>query len=352
MSNVPTHKFNQETLEPLGPLAERWEIIKREFPNFFHGNNFLDIACHKGWFSLYNSGNFDNIVGFDIDKEDIALANELNKFKHVNFIHSSFRDFSYNKKFDKIFIGNATHHIFKEIMGHEWIAKLAALSKEYVLFDGFMNNDNSELAFFPDSYNSFLKEMNKYFTMVKSCKTTLYTPERRFFLWKKNKLELAHGTPLYFKKFKHTDYVDNNIVDIEVAASSPHSNGMSAQLLDGWVEPMMLCKPYRQGRLLTIDIQKKILQTSLRHEIYLSKIGYIDIDPSTRNFCGEIAFDKSGTLPISLLNEKRINWFVDTFVHSFPDLILNLDITELQNSLASKSPLRIENTFNGMLFKL
>jgi len=122
----PTHTFNIERMEPTKVLKKRIDLLNEHFDSFFRGERFLDIGCNKGFLSFHTSKNFKEIVGVDNSKKDIDVCNEIKEIKgikNIDFISSSFRNFTSEKTFDRIFLGNVHHHIFREIEGHEWIAK-------------------------------------------------------------------------------------------------------------------------------------------------------------------------------------------------------------------------------------
>ena len=53
-----THNYILETLEPVGDLKDRMELIPHDF---FNGDNFLDVGCSKGYFSPLATSNCKHV---------------------------------------------------------------------------------------------------------------------------------------------------------------------------------------------------------------------------------------------------------------------------------------------------
>ena len=86
----PTHTYVLDGLKPTGVLAERFAVLNRLVPDFFTGNgSFLDVGCNKGFFSLYGSKFFNEVVGIDNTPEFIELCTKL-KRPNTEFILTDF----------------------------------------------------------------------------------------------------------------------------------------------------------------------------------------------------------------------------------------------------------------------
>ena len=188
----PTHQYNSFTMVPKGPLKERVEIITNNLPSFFIGNRLLDVGCSWGYFSFANARNFHRIIALDKNEKCIEYCNKKNKYAHLQFLQTGFRDYTSAIPFDKIFLGNAVHHIFMEIGDWSWIPKLHALSDGEVLVEGADTTqckDIRECIPFDKHgiYNKFQEEMSKYFVLKRKIHTTSYTPDRYLMLYDKRK---------------------------------------------------------------------------------------------------------------------------------------------------------------------
>ncbi|HEQ98817.1 MAG TPA: class I SAM-dependent methyltransferase [candidate division Zixibacteria bacterium] len=352
-SYPPTHTYSLEP-EPRATevLAERTGIMGRHFPAFFKGKRFLDIGCSKGYFCFAHRKDFEQITGIDSDWLAIDLCSKVARCYPGNydFKNVSFRDFHDSISFDRIFIGNGPHHLYREIGSNAWINKLAALSSDLVLTEGPINIQCPDLQAQPDkylrNYDSFILRMKSHFDLLGIHSTTRYTPERYLILWKRReagRLGLRENG-LIFKRFKHDDYVDNNQVDISIAASSPVSNGLVAFGEDGWYEKRCSAKPFKYK-----ENQERLFKRHCLHQIYLSLLGYIDIDPGTINFFqgSELLFDKSGVMPIAEIGSRHIGAYLKLLHYSYD--ILSPKFEEIINSaLTSKDPNRIKEAYEWL----
>jgi len=346
----PTHTFNIENLEPTKILKQRVDLINIYFPNFFKGRRLLDVGCNKGYFSLSNANKFRKIVAIDNDKEYIEICNELKKIKKINnikFIHTSFRDFTSDRQFDKIFIGNAHHHIFKEIGGHEWIAKLAAISNGEVLIEGPYNTACSDVKDFPKSFNDFMGAMSEYFILITIKPTVSYTPGRYFLLWKKRMMSVLKPK-IIEKKFKHDDYTNNNKIDIFIAATSPISNGLLAFTKDGWIEEFYDSPLYKY-----FENEKELFKLHCIHQIYLSKLGYWDMDSATINYFkkNNKLFDKSAVMPIKKIKKIHIDGYFKLLNQSYKTINKKIQ-DKIKNAIKTKKPEKFEEVYQWVKAQL
>ena len=341
----PTDTFIVESLVPTGVLRQRASLISEHFPNFFKGENLLDIGCSKGWFSNFFSQFFKKTVAIDKNKEMLMIAKQLNK-NNVEFQEIGFKNFYYQEQFDKIFLGNVAHHVTKEVGGFEWIAKLAALSCGEVLIEGPKDSkckDMESVFENPKIYDSFLSEMDKYFTLEKIVPTTSYTPDRYFMLFKLKPLKKA--TNEFRKKYKKDAFVGNNPVDLMVCSSSPYSNNVTSIYEDGWGEERLTESPwfYKEN-------QMECFKLHCKHNIYLNKIGYIDFDSATINFGRKtnIYFDKSSTVPILKLTDYTPEGYIKMFKNSYDTVPLAYAV-RISNAIKTKDTKIIQKTFEGIL---
>lgn len=343
----PTHTFRISDLKPTRVLKQRVELISKHFPDFFKGQRLLDVACNKGYFSLSIPDNFKEIIGIDNNKRSIDICNELKKADNIKFIHTSFRNFTTDKQFDKIFIGNAHHHIFKEINGHEWIAKLAAISNGEVLIEGPMDTGCPDIKDYPKHFNDFMEKMEKYFQLTIVVPTVSYTPKRYFMLWKrrniKNKFYLS--IPYIHKQWKRDKYMNNNEIDIFIASISPISNGLFTITDSGWSEEKSDSPIYHY-----FENEKELFRLHCEHQIYLSKLGYFDVDSATINFFkrDNKLFDKSGVMPISKMENKHIELYFILLNQSYRTISKEIK-DKIKAAFETKDAVRIEEAFKWIM---
>lgn len=385
----PTHTYKLEGLVPTGVLKERMDIITRIAPCFFHGERFLDVGCNKGFFSLLASLGCDEVVGIDSDKIFVELC-EMLKSKNMTVIHSTFRDFSPAQYFDRIFIGNTHHYIFKECQGWQWVYKLAAISNGEVIIEGpidmkcrDMKNVLPEEIQHLFSFGAFMEIMRQFFDLIKIIPTAKYTPGRFVMYFKrkydpfiKNSLQLntlpsirvlkedennmvfitklkPQGGNIVAKVIKHPSR--DLKIRISIARYSPISNGAIGSIYDrgkfvGWLEEY---NPH--GTYAYKENERKLFLKMCEHVIFLAKIGYFDGDCATINFFrdNDLYFDKSAVFPISEINEEVYENFRGYgrgyyFIHltnSFS--IITPEIEKIiYQALKSKDPIKIERAFN------
>jgi hypothetical protein len=181
-SYPPTNTFDVETLEPTSLLKQRWEIMSREFPEFWCGTNLLDVGCNNGWFSLFNYQSFDYICAVD-PYEAIEVGKKLNI--GIGWIRCTFGKFESILKYDRVLILNGPHHLYNEAGGWTCIDKLATLSSEYVLTEGAKDRSCPDFKDYNPLFDLFENRMEEYFTKVKQVPSISYTPGRYITLWEK-----------------------------------------------------------------------------------------------------------------------------------------------------------------------
>lgn len=375
-SYPPTHQYSSFTMKPKGPLKERVEIINSQFPYFFSGKRLLDVASNWGYFCFSNHCDFDEIVGIDINKNCTDYCNEHNKYAHIHFHHSSFRDYSSPIGFDKIFVGNVAHHLFMVTKDWSWIPKLHALSNGKVLVEGAQTTackDIRELVptELHGKFNEFQNEMAKYFKLTKVVKTTSYTPDRYLMLYDKIAPEKVKLKDLKVKKvYSNQDFkvfetqcgmvakvfmrnskamqIWNGLVRVRLACNSPVTNGMAAEIyvgdkMVGWLENKLKGDTYRY-----FENERFLWNKICKHNIYLSKNGYVDLDTATINFNKKtnLLFDKSCVFPINKLTDESINIMKLLFNQSYKSIGT---IDNVVAALKTKNSATVEETFRSSL---
>lgn len=380
--------FNMKTLKPTNVLKERVELIDKFAPNFFNGNRLLDVGCSKGFFSLSNAKAFQQITAIDSNSKAIELCRFLNKSENIQFHHTGFRDFISSFQFDRIFIGNVVHHLFMEIEGWEWICKLAALSCGFVLIEGAISTECKDMKeLIPEhlhrKFNKFLEVMQRYFYLTDKIPSVSYTPDRYLMLFKRKQppqfepLALpcikvfkedafktyltkyrVHSYSLFMKKLvaktiKFTQPIWRDMNRIRVAAMSPISNGMIGEIWDqgnmvGWLESYSRERKYRY-----FENEKELFKKICIHNIFLSKLGYVDLDPATINFFkgSKLLFDKGCVFPISHLQEKSIDLFAVHLRQSYKT-INEKAVMKIVTAIKTNNPATVEKVFREVLERL
>ena len=389
----PTHTYILDGLKPTGVLERRAAIINRLAPDFFtKKERFLDIGCNKGFFSLYGSQFFDEVVGIDTGPEFVGLCRKLEK-ANTEFILSNFRDFTPTKRFDRILFGNVHHYLYRTCQGSwDWLYKLAAISKGLVIIEGpidmtcldmfqVLTEDKREHF----NYEEFIKIMNKYFVLRTKIPTEGYTPGRYVMVferkkdWTENIHELSDLPVIntikanqYTRAFETQDdlickmmvyFEEDGFSRVNIARMSPLSNEIVGAVHNegrwvGWLEKKL------KGKFLR-PYENEILafRAYCRHQIFLAKNGYIDFDVTTTNFLLEkesrklVWFDKNQVRAISKLTPATYDlndgWFFKYLKNGFRQIYERTDILKLiSNAMATKNSIEIENTFRKILESL
>jgi len=386
LSYPPTHEYNVKELKPKGVLKYRFTLMKTLAPNFFEGNNFLDIGCNKGFFSLLASQNFIQVHSIDPDKKYTDLCQLLAQ-PNMKVECTNFRNFVPEKEFDKIMLGNVHHYIFRECGGWEWIYKLAAISRGEVLIEGpvDMNCKDMETAipqnlqeFF--TFENFLKVMNRFFNLEYKTKSNLqgryimlfkrkpdeFDKPYKFFELPVSKvlkdtkrsiifLTERNGKKMVAKVIKNPK--DDLRIQINIARLSPISNGAIGSIYHrnrfiGWLEE------FRNDEIYSYkENQIALLKLLCEHNIFLAKLGFLDRDCATINFFKKDSkmFDKDTVKPIITINETHFDKIPgyekgSYFVHldySF-DIINEKMQKQIYNALKSKDSTIIETTFTNI----
>lgn len=346
----PTMTFDISTLTPTKELKERVDKLPHDF---FRGERLLDIGCAKGWFSVAYGRNFKEVVALEPDDDLRGIAMwlaGLHKSK-ITFYKDGFRDFLHDKQFDNIFMGNVHHHVHKECGNFNWIAKLAALSSNYVLIEGPKDSNCPDLDTVLTKrqlkeFDNFIPEMKRYFELVSCIPTIKYTPGRYMMLFRKIQFNFMSGMQMVPKKFRKDKYVNNNIITIGIAGNSPISNGVASFVDKGWLETRVAGKPFHY-----FEHELPLLKKMCAHNAFLASIGHIDIDLATINFMNdsEIYFDKSGVIPIKSISIEHINVMELLFNQSYNTMVYWPGMRE---ALLTRDSVKIEEGWNEWLKRL
>jgi hypothetical protein len=307
--------FRVGDLEPTKVLAERVAIIRQHFPDFFQGDRLLDVGCAQGWFSLAHQDCFRKIVAIDGDSQNIEICHGLALSNRIEFQEVSFRDFWSHEPFDKIYMGNVAHHVFREIESHDWIAKLAALSLGDVLIEGPKTTACLDLKRegYSKTFDTFCNRMETHFDLVREAPAVSYTPDRYVMLWRR-RVPNARAEEEIEKSYHEDKYTRSTPVSVFLAATSPASNGLLRLTEGGWVEAFCHEKPFKY-----FENEAAIFERHCKHNAYLARLGYVDIDPGTINFFrGSLKlFDKGAVMPIALLEDIHVAAYRKLFEQSY-----------------------------------
>ncbi len=382
----PTHTYTLEGLQPKGVLKQRVERIKRIAPTFFtQSKRFLDVGVNKGWFSLYMSQFCKEVIGIDTNSKVIELCNEL-KNPNTEFIQTGFRDFTPNKTFDRIFLGNVHYKIYRECNGWDWLYKLASISTGQVLIEGPIDMNCQGITFKDKeleehfNYEEFIKIMNRFFILIKKEPTVSYTPNRYIMLFerKPNKInkkfelkDLSVESTIFVAKRGRTFITKDNLVckisknfifwnnkqRIKLASLSPISNGLVGFIYEegkclGWIEKFLNGKIF-----ILFENEIELFRLHCLHQIFLSRNGYFDLDPATINFIklenGKIVnFDKGATHSISILSSD--NWdlekgsYFKCLKRSYKKIKKDT-LVEISNAMKTKNSFEIEKAYKKIL---
>jgi SAM-dependent methyltransferase len=382
-----TMQYVLDGLVPTGCLIDRMKVFNDVCPQFFtSGNSLLDIGCSKGFFSLLAANNgFKRVVGIDPNSKVIDLCNEL-KTDNMEFVVDSFRDFKINGLYDRIFIGNGPHYLFADCSGTwDWIYKLAILSTDLVLLEGGfdMSDPQMESLIKPKlvcnfSLDKFINVANKFFTIEKITKSCING--RYVILLKKKDMSISNYVDIRYMPIVHVFRLGGNIhstlflsiYDDEVtfckiypdhfpifcvwiASLSPNSTNIISMIKHydkfiGWHEKLITSR-----KCCNNDDFIELLKVKCKHQIFLSRNGYIDIDIALAN--GMWDGDK-----IKIVDKNQVYHIKDfspvhhtTWLNYLMDSGLPLyeeDINSIYEAFLSKDSHRIESTFSMILREL
>jgi hypothetical protein len=212
-------------------------------------------------------------------------------------------------------MGNVAHHVFREIKSHDWIAKLAALSSGDVLIEAPKTTACLDLQRegYSKAFDTFCDRMKEHFDLVREVPAVSYTPDRHVMLWRR-RASNGHAREQIAKYYHEDKYTRSTPVSVMLAATSPASNGLLRLTEGGWVEAFCHEKPFKY-----FENETEIFRVHCEHNVYLARLGYIDIDPGTINFFrGSLKlFDKSAVMPIALLEEIHAAAYRKLFDQSY-----------------------------------
>ena len=192
----PTHTYQLNPLKPTGILAERVAVIERIAPELFEGESFLDVGANKGYFSLRAAGGCTTVTAIEPDPECVGLLREISS--KMDLFHGTFGQFSAPTlgNFDRIFIGNGPHYLFREAGGWGWVHKLAELATDLVVIEGptGMNCQDMHKCIPADLQSEFNRgamtaAMGLYFDLEERVPSPSYTPDRYVMRYRKTKDE-------------------------------------------------------------------------------------------------------------------------------------------------------------------
>jgi len=386
LSYPSTHDYNVKDLKPKGELKIRLAHMKTVAPNFFEGNNFLDIGFNKGFFSLLASQNFLKVHSIEADKKYTELGQLLAQ-PNMKVEFTSFRNFVPNKEFDKILLGNVHHYLFKECGGWEWIYKLAAISCGEVLIEGPVDINCKDMKkLIPKNlqeyftFEKFLEVMNHFFNLESKIKSNTPGSYILFFkrksdgvdkpyqfselpvskVFKDGKYSITFLTEINGKKMVakvDKNPVDNLRIQINIARLSPISNGAIGSIYHqkkfvGWLEEFRNDEIYHYK-----ENQIALFKLMCEHNIFLAKLGFFDREWATINFFKKDSklFDKGAVRPITTIDDIFFNklpgyekaaYFV-YLDYSF-DIINEKMQKQIYEALKSKDSKIIETTFTNI----
>jgi SAM-dependent methyltransferase len=375
-------------LKPKGVLKQRVERMHKIAPGFFtKSKRFLDVGVNKGWFSLYASQFCEEVIGIDSNPKFIELCNELKK-PNTEFVQTGFRNFTPNKTFDKIFLGNVHYKIYRECNGWDWLYKLASISTGQVLIEGPIDMNCQGITFKDKeledhfNYEEFINIMNKFFILKKKEPTVSYTPNRYIMLFERKpnkinkKFELkdlpvlstivaSSRGRIFITKDNLVCKTSKNFIfwknkqRINIAGLSPVSNGLVGFVYEegkclGWMEKLL------EGKFFgCFENEIELFKLHCMHQIFLLRNGYFDLDPATINFIkidGKIVnFDKGATHPINILGLD--NWdlekgsYFKCLRQSYKKLGKDI-LLQISNAMKTKDSFEIEKAYKKILGEL
>jgi len=315
--------FDVKSLRPKGTLVERLKIFDAVAPRFFEeGKRILDIGCARGFFSLLAhrrqlSEGDDKVspgVAIDINPEFVADATKLAEGLPIRFVCSSFQDFLLGGGcFDRIFIGNGPHYMFRGCgFHHDWLAKLSVLSTDLVLMEGGFDFGDPELHSLVNgpgpvsrfSFSAFEKAVSQHFDIL--AHVSSHIKGRDVVLLKKktdltlrevqlNKLEFIKVFSMGFRTLQtyFLSSIDGREVycklygqgfkvgEARLASKSPYSTDILAcirhgDVLAGWAEEKC------DEEILTMT--PEVARVACKHQLFLLRNGVLDIDLATINY--------------------------------------------------------------------
>ncbi len=354
----PTHTYQLDGLTPSGVLVERVARIDQTAgPDFWDPNvtgaRFLDIGCSKGFFSLRAHREGFNVTGIDPDPEAVEICRNAAEVtggrRRLTFHATTFRDMpiaDYPRgTWDRIFVGNVHHYLYRDAGGWEWLAKLATMCHPgtLVVVEGPIGVECTDARrALPESLHAnftrddWEMELGRFFTIRNVGLSPSYTPDRRIWLLQRNSDEIERRVLYRLKERERLStspgrsvFVDadglvckvyenpppNLYTQVNLGRFIPRETKVVDVIRDddtdefvGWREPRVEC-PAR-----FFEVEMEIFRAFCRRQVWLARNGYTDVDPGGLNF-GVMDqrlthFDKNSIHPIMSLDAGE--WDFDT----------------------------------------
>lgn len=112
-NSVPYYAYGEDFF----PVVKSLGMNRKDFSNFAHDKNILEVGCGGGQISVFFASNFKSVTGFDISKESLKLATkeaESRQLKNIEFLEADlFNDETINRfkdKFDMVCCYGVLHH--------------------------------------------------------------------------------------------------------------------------------------------------------------------------------------------------------------------------------------------------
>lgn len=356
----PTMTYRLSDLAATGMLAERARIFDRLAPEFcWPGKRLLDIGANKGYFSLRGVQAGMAVTAVEPDKQFsdllgdlVAQAVETAPGGCCHTIHhGGFRDFQPARRFDRVFIGNAWHYLYKEAEGWDWVAKLAAVCEDYaqVVIEGPTGMECEDMKRVLDgklaegfTWAKFLARAWRWFTVSERTPACQYTPDRYVFTLRRRAREwmpAASAAPLRVRPMRVFDPPRRDKVDVwmgggltlkigqseisavdqmraEIAAAAPRSTPILGWIVEdgavcGWWEPGLHGEPLKFQ-----SEEAAVLSVYAKRQRYLLHCGLFDEDPGQPNWMHTpvhgampatqlIHFDKNSAFPPAALTGEE-----------------------------------------------
>lgn len=102
-----------------GGLAQagEWETLKKLFPEFTN-KNVLDVGCGFGWHCLYAASHgAKKVLGIDISKKMLAVAEEKNTFSNVNYQLCPMEEINFSQNSFDIVLSSLAFHYTEDFKG-------------------------------------------------------------------------------------------------------------------------------------------------------------------------------------------------------------------------------------------
>lgn len=145
--------------------AAEWPTLKQLLPDF-KGKDVLDLGCGYGWHCFYAAEKGANkIIGLDISKKMLEVAEKKNKYANIEFINASLEDYTYpDASFDVVISSLAIHYIadydklVKNVYQSLTTGGSFIFNIEHPVFTAegsqqFIYDENNEIKYFPiDNY--------------------------------------------------------------------------------------------------------------------------------------------------------------------------------------------------------